>query len=124
MDIKAARDYYYQREAFRWEERELMRRQWLKRVRKFVGCYAPRYPAIRRVYLFGSLLQPGRFGANSDIDMVVDSDSLESESAFWRILERNLQRNVDIRPMTEPIIEILAHGGEQVYEREDIGSLE
>jgi len=124
MDAQAARDYFYRREARRREAREAERLEWLKRVKAAVARYAPRYPEIQRVYLFGSILQPGRFRPNSDIDMAVACNNLEIEGVFWQTLERCLRRDVDMRPLTHPITETVKTSGEQVYEREGIGLIE
>jgi predicted nucleotidyltransferase len=82
-----ARQDYYEREARRRAQREAERQQWIQRVREVVVSCASRYPDIRRVYLFGSLLQPGRFRPDSDIDVAVECDTLTTESIFWRSLE-------------------------------------
>ena len=115
----AARCYYRQREARRREQRESERRAWLERAREAILRLAPRYPQVRQVYLFGSLLQPGRFRPDSDIDVAVACDALETESAFWRALERALERDVDLRPLTGAVAEAVTAGGVQVYGRKD-----
>lgn len=124
VDLRAAREYYYEREAHRRAQREAKRQQWLQRVREAVASCAARYPDIRRVYLYGSLVKPGRFRADSDIDIAIECDSLETESSFWRALERELQRDVDVRPLAGPIVEAVANDGEQVYERQDTHSID
>ncbi len=124
LKIKAAREYYYKREARRRAEREKKRLQCLEQVKELVAHYAPRFPEVQRVYLFGSLLKPGRFRSTSDIDLAVDCDSLEVESVFWRTLAYHLHRDLDIRPLSNPIIkETVANSGEQVYERDDTDSV-
>ena len=44
--------------------------------------------------------------------------NVETESAFWRALEQELGREVDVRPLTGAIAETVADGGEQIYGRE------
>ncbi len=44
---------------------------------------AAQHPGVRRVVLFGSLVQPAHFRRGSDIDVAVVCDSPEAESAFW-----------------------------------------
>jgi predicted nucleotidyltransferase len=119
VDIGAARQYYYERETRRRAQREAERQQWLRRVREAILQLAQRYPGVRRVYLFGSLVQPGRFRPDSDIDIAVECDTIETESIFWRALERELKRDVDVRPLVGAIVETVADSGEQVYERQD-----
>ena len=119
VDIGAARQYYYERETQRRAQREAERQQWLGCVREAILQLARRYPGVRRVYLYGSLVQPGRFRPDSDIDIAVECDTVETESIFWRDLERELKRDVDVRSLAGAIVEIVADSGEQVYERQD-----
>jgi predicted nucleotidyltransferase len=118
-DIEAARQHHREREARRRTQREANRQQWLERVRMAVSRLISDYPEIRRVYVFGSLTQPGRFKHNSDIDIAVECDTIETESAFWRALERDLKRDVDVRPLASAIMERVMREGEQLYGRQD-----
>jgi predicted nucleotidyltransferase len=117
--IEASRQYHRERDAKRRAEREAYRHEWLERVRTAIRQVAPTIPAVRRAYLFGSLMQAGRFRPDSDIDVAVECSDLEQESLFWRGLERALQREVDVRPYVEPITQAVAWYGELVYERQD-----
>ena len=114
-DLQAARQYYQEREARRRAEREVERQRWLQRSRQVISSVAARYPAVRRVHLFGSVVQPGRFRPDSDIDIAVECDSLEVESLLWRDLERELGRTVDLRPLAGVLVEVVTREGEQVY---------
>ena len=78
---------------------------------------APQHPDIARVYLFGSVTQPGRFHERSDIDVAVDADTLNSERPFWQALEQTLRRDVDLRALTPPIMRAIDYSGALVYER-------
>ena len=119
VDIEAARRYYYERETRRRAQREAGRHLWLQRVREAVLRLTPHYTGVQRIYLFGSLVQPGRFRPDSDIDVAVECDTVETESAFWQALEQNLKRNVDVRPLVGVIAELVITNGELVYERQD-----
>lgn len=116
-DIESARRYYRQREARRRGQREAERQCWLQRVREAVARLAPQHAEVRRVVLFGSLVQPGRFGPDSDIDVGVECDTAEAEVAFWRALERELGRAVDVRPLAGGLAEFAVQTGEQVWMR-------
>jgi predicted nucleotidyltransferase len=116
-----ARQYYYEREARRRAQREAERQQWVQRVREVVVACASGYPDIRRVYLFGSLLQPGRFRPDSDIDLAVECDALVTESSFWHSLEHELRRDVDVRSLRGVLKEVVTLQGEPIYERQDAG---
>ena|GEM_PF-618523 len=117
IDIESARAYHHTREAQRRAQQEAARQQQLEAAQAAIARLAPRYAGIRQVYLFGSLVQPGRFRADSDIDVALVCDTLETESAFWAALERELQRDVDVRPLVEPLIDVVTQIGRLVYER-------
>jgi len=119
VDVDAAREHYRRREARRREQREAGRQRWLERVRQAVSRLAADHPGARRVYVFGSLVKAGQFRADSDIDLAVECDTLESESAFWRTLKQALERDVDVRPLSGTIAEVAAREGELVYGRKD-----
>jgi predicted nucleotidyltransferase len=116
-DIEAARKYHHEREARAYAKRETERRQWLQRTREAVVRLARRYPEVRSAYLFGSLTQAGRFRSNSDIDIAVECDTVAAESAFWHALEKELQRDVDVRPLTGTVKDVATQAGELIYER-------
>lgn len=118
IDMEAVRQYHRQRDAKRQLKSEAERLTWLTRTRDTIMRLAPDYPEIERVYLFGSLMQPGRFRLDSDLDVAVLSSTVEAESVFWRALEQALQRDVDVRPYVGAIVDAVAWFGEQVYERE------
>ncbi len=60
-ELEAARRHYREREARQRAEREAERLAWLERVREVVPRIAAQHPGVRRVVLFGSLVQPARF---------------------------------------------------------------
>ena len=112
------REYHARREQERRAEKDALRLEVLERARAAIRQRAPELPAIRAAYLFGSILKPGWFHAQSDVDVAIDCDDLESETPFWRALERALERNVDLRPREGPIAQAVEDYGELVYERE------
>jgi predicted nucleotidyltransferase len=120
MDLRTAkclspREYHARRDAAHRAEREALRQARLEQARAAIRRLAPLFPAVRRVYLFGSLLHPGRFHAGSDIDVAVECEDLESETPFTRALERELATTVDLRPLRGAVAEAVREGGEQVY---------
>ncbi|MDP9122341.1 MAG: nucleotidyltransferase domain-containing protein [Acidobacteriota bacterium] len=120
MDPEAQtfRDYHQRREALALAEREALRAEVLAQVRQAVHQLAPRHPAIRSVHLFGSLLQPGRFGPRSDVDLALDCDDPAAETPFWRDLEHALGRDVDLRPRSGAVERAVAAYGVPCYARE------
>jgi len=85
-----------------------------------IRSVAPRYPGIRRVYLFGSILRPGAFRPDSDIDVAVEGDDGRGLLDFWRDLEAAAPGWIfDVRPL-EPgnsFSERIQSRGLVVYER-------
>jgi predicted nucleotidyltransferase len=112
------REYHARRDQALRDEREALRREVLERARSAIQRLAPQFPAMRAVYLFGSVLQPGRFHARSDVDVAVDCDDLKQETPLWRALEETLERNVDLRPRTGAVARAVEDYGERCYERE------
>jgi predicted nucleotidyltransferase len=107
-------EYHRRREEERFREREALRQERLERVRAAVALLAPRFPAVAGVYLFGSILQPGRFPASSDVDVAVDCTDLEEESRFWRSLEEALEWTVDLRPRRGGVARAVETYGERL----------
>jgi predicted nucleotidyltransferase len=109
--------YHARREQALREERESLRREVLDQARSAIGRLAPRFPSIRAAYLFGSILAPGRFHPESDVDVAIDNDDLTTETPFWRALEDELRRNVDLRPRQGAVARAVEDSGERCYER-------
>lgn len=120
--LQPFREYHARRDHELRQEREALRLGVLERVRDAVRRSAPRFPAIQAVYLFGSLLQPGRFRPDSDVDVAIDCDDVEAETPFWRTLEDALKRDVDLRPRIGTVARAVEQGGELCYERQASGS--
>jgi predicted nucleotidyltransferase len=120
--LQPFREYHARRNRELREERESLRLEVLERARDAVRRSAPRFPAVRAVYLFGSLLQPGQFRPGSDVDVAIDCDNVEVETPFWRMLEDALERDVDLRPRIGAVAQAVEVGGELCYERKVSGS--
>lgn len=120
--LLAYREYHARRDRERRQALEGLRLQVLERAKGAIREVAPGFPAIRAVYLFGSVLLPGRFRLDSDVDVAVDCEDIEVETPFWRTLEERLERNVDLRPRLGAIARAVETGGELCYEREVPGS--
>jgi predicted nucleotidyltransferase len=112
-------EYHARREQERQAQREQTRIKRLTAVHRAIRQIAPRFPAIEAVYLFGSVVQPGRHGQLSDIDVAVQTDDVAAESAFWQALEEALEWSVDVRPYQDRIREAVERSGELVYARKD-----
>lgn len=108
--IDAMRAYHARRDA--------LRRERLEQAEAAIREIAPRHPAVAAVYLFGSILSPGRFSQRSDVDVAVVCDDLEAESRFWSEMDRALGGAVDLRPLEGAVVRAVDNRGELVYERE------
>jgi predicted nucleotidyltransferase len=120
MDLLTAktlspREYHARRAAERRAVREALREQKLREARESIRRLAPQWPAVRGVYLFGSVLCPGRFRAASDIDVALECDDLEAETPFARALERELGMPVDLRPLRGAVADAVRDSGEKIY---------
>lgn len=69
-------------------QQEARREAALASMRRGLPLAAARVPAVRRLYLFGSVLIPGAFRSDSDIDVGVDGDlSADEFFALWREID-------------------------------------
>ena len=123
FDVSACRAYLQARQEQRHQAREQRRRAALRAVRTAACSILPRFPGIRRAYLFGSVLRPGAMRASSDVDVAIEGElSAESYFALWRELERaaagwlidlvELDRNPRLAARVRET-------GELIYERSD-----
>lgn len=115
--LRLAREYHARRQVRRKLAREQMRQERYRRVRTTIRRLAPSFPALQAVYLFGSLVQPGRFRSQSDIDVAVVGDDPAAESRFWQALEAELECDIDLRPYQGAVAWMARTYGECVYER-------
>jgi predicted nucleotidyltransferase len=114
----AAREYHARRQKERRAQREAWRQERLTALREAIRRRAPRYPAIDAVYLFGSVLQPGRFTSSSDVDVAVEGADADTESRFCRALEEECGGAVDLRSLQGAVARAVADHGERVYVRD------
>jgi len=119
--ILQAKHYHSQRDMKRHASREQRRQDQYRQARTAILKLGPKYPTIHRVYLYGSLVQPGRYGPKSDIDVAVVSDDVAEESRFWQALERELNCPIDLRPYQGAVAWAVDTYGECIYEREVSG---
>jgi predicted nucleotidyltransferase len=90
IDIVASREHLAARLADRRKQAEAQRLVALTFARSAILQAAPGFPSVRRVYLFGSVLAPGQFRPDSDIDVGVEGDLGAGDFwGFWRALEED-----------------------------------
>ena len=110
----------------RHDERQARRRKLFEQAQadsqNIVAMIIARY-APRRVYQWGSLLQPEHFDENSDIDIAVEG--IESVDAFFRLYGDAMQLTrfhldlVEFDKLTPLDRETIAGKGVVLYERAD-----
>jgi predicted nucleotidyltransferase len=82
---------------------------------------APRSFLACRIYLFGSVVRPGAFRLDSDVDAGVEGADAQDYFALWRDLEREAPEwTIDLREVSgnPPFAERVRATGIPLYERE------
>ncbi len=101
IDIQAARRAFLSRQQKTLEQHEALRQNALQAVRSVAPAIIAKYPTVTATYLFGSILRPGAFQTNSDIDIAIEGGSAEDYFALWRELEEVLPDwFIDLREVT------------------------
>lgn len=111
---------FRQRLAQQHSTREEARRYALAAAQAIIPQIAAAIPSVQKVYLFGSIIQPGRFHQQSDIDVAVVGSTAADYFVFWRELETALPDWViDLRDITDesPFASRVKRTGVLFYER-------
>lgn len=119
-EITAAREHLRRRREAAFRAREARRQAALQALRNAADRVFPRFPAVRRAYLFGSVTRPGEMGRRSDVDVAVEGKlSAEDYFALWRALEEASGESVDLVELTDdlPFARRVRESGEVIYER-------
>jgi len=125
VNLAACRRSFIAREEKRRAERERQRQAALKAAQDALASLLPDYPTVRRVYLFGSVVRPGAFRADSDVDIAVEGVGPAEYFALWRDLEEAMPNwTVDLRDLVPgtPFARRVQARGQLIYERENPGS--
>ncbi len=121
-EIAAARENLRRRRETEYRAREVRRQKALRALREAAPRVFPRFAAVRRAYLFGSVTRPGEMGAQSDVDVAVEGKlGAEEYFALWRALEEASGEPVDLVELTDdlPFARRVRESGEVIYERRD-----
>ncbi len=111
---------FQQRAQAKLEAKEKRRQQATDAARAAIAIVMPRYPMVQRAYLFGSILKPGGFGPNSDVDIAVEGADMALCFDIWRDLEQYAPEwQFDVRPLSKNDLfsERIRQKGEVIYER-------
>jgi predicted nucleotidyltransferase len=77
------------------QQNETERRSLLRQTLATLDALGPQF-GIERAYIFGSLLQPGRFHADSDVDIAVETIDPDQHFTAISQLMSALGRDVDL----------------------------
>ena len=128
LSPEAIADYrrsFHRRAHARFQAGEKERHQARQTVLEAVIATAPRFPSVKRVYLFGSITRPGAFRSDSDIDLGVEGADMAVCFRLWRELEQVVTDwMLDVRALEDddPFSRRVRLKGEVVYEGTPTGS--
>mgnify|MGYP005846560785 CR=1 FL=1 len=74
---------------------EQERQELIIKTQQWLDQFSTEY-GINKAYLFGSVTTPGKFHANSDIDLAIESIYPEKYCLAISLLSTYLERNVDL----------------------------
>jgi predicted nucleotidyltransferase len=120
VDLESCRENFRVREEQRALEREAHRQAARSAILSAIQAILPVHPEVRRIYLFGSIIRPGAFRFDSDIDVAVEGTNAEQYFALWRDLEEAAPGwLIDLREINQPsyFADAVKERGELVYER-------
>ena len=101
-----------------FERREGLRQKAYHVMQNRLPVIIAKYQAIKSAYLFGSILRPGSFRSDSDIDLGIIGGSAEDYFALWHELTEALPEwNIDLRdlPPNTRFTECVLERGEKIY---------
>ncbi len=125
VDIAACRASFVDREEKKLAERETRRQAALEAAANALHAVLPRYRKVRRAYVFGSVVRPGAFRLDSDVDIAVEGLEAADYFAFWRDLEGAMPDwPVDLRDLVSGthFAERVQMEGHRIYESKDSGT--
>lgn len=100
VDLEACRRSFMARQERKQAERERRRQAALEAAANALMSVLPRYPTVRRAYLFGSVSRRGAFRIESDVDIAVEGIDAADFFPLWRDLEEAMPGwTVDLREL-------------------------
>ncbi len=118
-DIEVYRQANQARFQQAWDSREAHRQQALETVERIAPPIMAHYCGVTVAYLFGSILQPGSFRPDSDIDIAIEGGTAEDYFALWHELEDALPEwFIDLRdlPADEFFTQKVLLLGKKIYD--------
>ncbi len=121
VDLEACRAYLKARQQRAVQRQEALQQQVSQAVRAAAAAILPRFPNVRRAYLFGSVLHGLR--TTSDVDVAVEGElTAEEYFALWRELDRAVPGwLIDLVELERDLrfADRVRMEGELIYERSD-----
>ncbi len=125
VDIDVCRATFLARQHRARAEREARRLTALEAVRQAILKCVPGYPSVHQAYLFGSIVRPGAFRLDSDVDVAVEGIGVAEYFELWRDLESAAPEwTIDLRDITgqsSAFAQRVQATGWLIYERNDAG---
>ena len=122
IDIAAARRNLQARAERERAEREARRAAAERAVAEAVRRAVADFPAVRRVYLFGSVTRENAFRADSDVDVAIEGLGGADYFPVWKAIEDAAPEWViDVRDITQPsdFADRIRERGKLIYESVD-----
>jgi predicted nucleotidyltransferase len=119
-DIAIYRRAFEQRAQARLRKKEELRLRARQAVVEAIETIALAYPTVQRVYLFGSVIRPGAFGPDSDVDIGLEGANTALCFDIWRDLEQAAPEwKLDVRSLVPDDLfsERIREKGEVIYDR-------
>lgn len=117
-NIQDYRQSYQARLRRDFNQREIIRDKAKKAVLATAPAIITQYPSVKAGYLFGSILRPGAFRPDSDIDIAIEGGTAEDYFALWRDLQEALPDwLIDLRdlPPHTQFTQRVYETGEKIY---------
>ena len=122
FDLQKCRENFLKRQAARYAAREALRQRAKGAALEAILRIISRYPQVKQVYLFGSVVQPGQFHEESDIDIAVAGTDAAAYFDLWRALEEGCPGwMIDLREINAPshFSDVVRQTGELIYDTTD-----
>ncbi len=120
IDIDEAYRHLAAKEEEAARRAEEKRKAALAALRRALAEVAPGF-AVEKIYLYGSLLTPGRWRHGSDVDLAVEGGlGFDEMLCLWCELDRKLPYEVDLKKLGGlPFAEKIKREGLVIYERKN-----
>lgn len=116
MNYKKLQEYFEEKARIREEKRNKL----YTKIKENINSLNKKYPEIKRIFLFGSILKKAKFFSNSDVDFAVEGLKGENYFALFSDLEDLCRREIqliELENCRETLKKHIIEKGEVIYER-------